>query len=108
MNIAPYLKLMAEKNASDLFFTTGAPACVKIEGDMKPVSRTALEPGLVKRIAYSVMDENQIKVFEEIKEMNLGLSLAASVDFVSTSISNAAKCPWLSASSKGPFRLLTS
>ncbi len=76
MNIAPYLKLMAEKNASDLFFTTGAPACVKIEGDMKPVSRTALEPGLVKRIAYSVMDENQIKVFEEIKEMNLGLSLA--------------------------------
>jgi twitching motility protein PilU len=75
MNITPYLKLMAERNGSDLFFTTGAPASVKIEGETRPLSRTPLEPGLVKRIAYSIMDEQQIKEFEQQREMNLGLSV---------------------------------
>lgn len=75
MNIAPYLKLMAERHASDLFFTTGAPVSIKIEGDTKPVSRTALEPGLTKRLAYNVMDAKQIEEFESTKEMNLGLSV---------------------------------
>lgn len=76
MNITPYLKLMAEKNGSDLFFTTGAPASLKIEGETRPISRTALEPGLVKRIAYSIMDEQQTEEFERTREMNLGLSVS--------------------------------
>ncbi len=75
MNIEPYLKLMAEKNASDIYFTTGAPACVKIEGETKPLSKTRLEPGLVKKIAYSIMDEDQTREFEETREMNLGMSV---------------------------------
>lgn len=76
MNIAPYLKLMSDKNASDLFFTTGAPASVKLEGEMRPVSRSALDPGVTREIAYSLMDEAQIHEFENTKEMNLGLSIA--------------------------------
>lgn len=76
MNITPYLKLMAEKNGSDLFFITGAPASIKIEGEMRPINRTPLEPGLVKRIAYSIMDEQQIKEFEQTREMNLGFAVS--------------------------------
>ncbi len=45
MSIEPYLKLMAQKNASDLFFTVGAPASVKIEGEMRPISRHTMAPG---------------------------------------------------------------
>lgn len=75
MNIAPYLKLMAEKNASDLFFTTGAPVGLKVEGETRPISRSPIEPGLVKRIAYGIMDEQQIREFEQAKEMNLALSV---------------------------------
>lgn len=76
MNIAPYLKLMADRNASDLFFTTAAPVSIKIEGETKPVGRSLLEPGMTKTVAYSIMDANQIKEFEVTKEMNLGLSVA--------------------------------
>jgi twitching motility protein PilU len=76
MNITPYLKLMSDKNASDLFFTTGAPASVKLEGEMRPVSRSALDPGVTREIAYSLMDKAQIREFEATKEMNLGLSIA--------------------------------
>jgi twitching motility protein PilU len=75
MNIAPYLKLMSEKQASDLYFTTGAAVSVKIEGETKPVSRKVLDPGLTKRIAYSIMDAKQIEEFELNKEMNLALSV---------------------------------
>lgn len=76
MNIAPYLKLMADRHASDLYFTTGAPVSVKIEGETKPVSRVALAPGQTKQIAYSIMDAKQVEEFEASKEMNLGLSVA--------------------------------
>lgn len=76
MNIEPYLKLMAEKNGSDLYLTTGAPVSVKIEGETRPLSKTPLAPGMVKKIAHSVMDEKQIKTFEETKEMNVALSVS--------------------------------
>ncbi|SFM63260.1 twitching motility protein PilU [Ectothiorhodospira mobilis] len=75
MLLLPYLKLMAQKNASDLFFTTGAPACVKIEGEVRPISRQALQPGGARELAYDVMDERQVAAFERDKEMNLGLSV---------------------------------
>lgn len=75
MNLQPYLKLMAERGGSDIFFTTGAPVSMNIEGKMHPIGKTPLEPGMTKDIAYSVMDENQKMGFEATMEMNLGMSL---------------------------------
>ena len=81
MNIDPYLKLMVEQNASDLFFTTGAPVCTKVEGVTRRVSRNVLEPGVVRKIAFSIMDDQQIREFEMTKEMNLGISVAGAGRF---------------------------
>jgi len=75
MNITPYLKLMADKGASDLFFTTGAPVSMKIEGDTKAVGKSPLEPGIVKQIANSIMSDEQKQEFAHELEMNLGMSL---------------------------------
>jgi len=75
MNITPYLKLMADKGASDLFFTTGAPVSMKIEGDTRAVGKSPLEPGMVKQIAESIMTEDQRDEFARELEMNLGMSL---------------------------------
>ena len=75
MNLQPYLKLMAERGGSDIFFTTGAPVSMNIEGKMHPIGKTPLEPGMTKEIAYSVMDENQKMGFEATMEMNMGMSL---------------------------------
>lgn len=66
---------MAERGGSDIFFTTGAPVSMNIEGKMHPIGKTPLEPGMTKDIAYSVMDENQKMGFEATMEMNLGMSL---------------------------------
>ena len=74
-DIAAYLKLMVEKNASDLFFSTGAPVNIKIEGTTSPVGQKYLAPGMVKNMAYSLMNDEQIKQFESTLEMNLAISL---------------------------------
>ena len=42
MDITPYLKLMVEKEASDIFITVDSPVKIKIEGKAQPVGKTAL------------------------------------------------------------------
>jgi len=70
MDINILLRLMAEKNASDLFFSTGAPPYMKIEGISTPMGQSPLPPGAIKDIAYDMMDDDQIKEFEEEWESN--------------------------------------
>jgi len=75
MDIGHFLKLMMQKRGSDMFLTTGAPIHIKLEGKMHPLGTTALPPGLVKRIAYSLMDADQTATFERTLELNMGLML---------------------------------
>ena len=55
MDMMPYLKLMAEKGASDLFFCTGSEPQIKINGAIRPVGTKKLEPGDVSEMAASLM-----------------------------------------------------
>ena len=75
MDIGYFLKLMTEKNASDMFLTTGAPVYIKIEGKLYPLGNTGLPPGMVKKIAYSLMDEGQVPQFERELELNMAIAL---------------------------------
>ena len=73
IDITPVLKFMVEKNGSDLFFSTGASIHIEIEGKTLPVNNQVMSPGMVKEIAYSLMDENKIKEFETTLEMNFAI-----------------------------------
>ncbi len=70
MDINLLLRLMAEKNASDLFFSTGAPPYMKIEGISTPMGQSPLPPGAIKDIAYEMMNDEQIEEFEGEWELN--------------------------------------
>ncbi len=74
MNLQPYLQLMSEQQASDMYFTTGAPVSVRIEGLMRPVGKSMLNPGMTKKLAYDLLKPAQIKEFERNLEINLGVS----------------------------------
>jgi len=74
LQIEPYLKLMAKKGASDLFFTTGAPASIKVDGVLQPISRKALAPGQAESIAREMMTEKQQETFDRETAANFGLS----------------------------------
>ncbi len=75
MDIGYFLKLMREKNASDLFLSTGAPVYIKVEGKLYALGNNELATGMVKKIAYSLMDEDQIKVFEHELEYTMAISI---------------------------------
>ena len=70
MFLTPLFKLMQEKQASDLFFTMGAPIQIKINGTAMPLNAQVLDAAAVKRIVYEMMSEEQIREFEEALEMN--------------------------------------
>ncbi len=74
MQILDYLKLMVKYEASDLYFTVGAPVSAKIHGILKPLEKTTQPAGQVKELAYSLMSEEQIALFEIKPEMNLAHS----------------------------------
>ena len=76
MNLQPYLKLMSEQSASDMYFTTGAPVSVRIDGKMRPVGKSMLSPGMTKKLAYDLLTPAQINDFEKKLELNLGVSYA--------------------------------
>ncbi len=76
MDITTYLKLMVEKNASDLFFSVGTPVNVKIEGDTKHIGEVPLTSVDVRQLAYSIMSDDQISEYEGSLELNMAFSAA--------------------------------
>jgi len=70
MIITPLLQLAADKLASDLFLSVGAPINIKIDGVAIPVNAQALDSITIKRIAYELMTPEQIAHFETHMEMN--------------------------------------
>jgi len=74
MNLQPYLKLMSDQQASDMYFTTGAPVSVRIDGSIRPVGKSMLSPGMTKKLAYDLLTPAQIQSFEKDLELNLGVS----------------------------------
>jgi twitching motility protein PilU len=70
MIISPLFKLMADKQASDMFFTSGAPIQIKINGTLLPVNDQRITPDQIRAIAYELMSPEQTREFEERHEMN--------------------------------------
>jgi len=64
-------KLMAEKQASDLFISCGAPINIKINGIVSAISTQPMDVETVRRIAYELMTKDQAREFENEMEMNL-------------------------------------
>ena len=74
MDFRSYLRTMVERDASDLYMSSGAPMSAKIDGTLQPLNDGTLTPEQVKEVAYSVMNEEQIREFEHKPEMNLAIS----------------------------------
>ncbi len=75
MGFDDYLRILAKHDGSDLYLSTGAPPCAKFHGALKPIDRTPLAPGVIKEIAWSIMDEEQRAEFDQELEMNLAYSI---------------------------------
>jgi|TARA_B100000315_G_scaffold255311_1_gene298373 twitching motility protein PilU len=52
MGFNDLLKMMIEKDGSDLFLTTGAPPSMKVFGKLQSLLDKKLPEGMVKKIAW--------------------------------------------------------
>ncbi|AUD77858.1 type IV pili twitching motility protein PilT [Kangiella profundi] len=75
MDINPLLKALMEHKGSDLFITVHRPPCIKINGQIRPVTKSMLTPAQVEALIHSSMTEKQMKEFEEKKECQYAISV---------------------------------
>jgi twitching motility protein PilU len=74
LNTKPLFKLMVEKKASDLFFTSNAPIKIKIEGQILPVNKQVLSPETVRQTAFAIMSAEQREHFVNEWELDFAVS----------------------------------
>jgi len=74
--IVKLLSMMLEQGGSDLFITAGCPPSIKIKGIMTPLSKHPLSAEDAKAITQSVMNDKQLKQFEETQECNFAIAPA--------------------------------
>jgi len=75
MDIQPYLNLLVEKSASDLFFTADSAVKLKVEGRVTSVGKTTLTPDLVESAANGIMDDRLRQLFSDTWECDFAIAL---------------------------------
>jgi twitching motility protein PilU len=66
---------MADKKASDIFISVGAPINIKLNGLAMPVNQTVMTAATVQQLLYEVLNARQIKEYEDEMELNTAFAL---------------------------------
>jgi twitching motility protein PilU len=74
MKMIDLLKVMVERDASDLYLTVASPPMYRINGEVQAAGGQNFAPEDLEPLAHSIMNEKQWKEFNEQMEMNLALS----------------------------------
>ncbi|MCA1778786.1 MAG: PilT/PilU family type 4a pilus ATPase [Xanthomonadaceae bacterium] len=80
-DIRDWLRQLHDAKGSDLFVTVGAPPCLKINGKIKPLGRTALTHEEVTSIVHGIMREDQREEFRTTRECQFAISLEGTARF---------------------------
>jgi len=63
--------LMAEKQASDIYVTAGAPIQIKIQGHTMPINQQVMDPATIRRMLAELVTPEQMERFERERELNI-------------------------------------
>ena len=69
------LRLMAEKQASDVYLSANAPALIKINGECVPINSQILPPDAPRNLLAEIVPPDRIEELEETGELNMGVPL---------------------------------
>ena len=67
------LKLMTKEGGSDLFITASFPPAMKLKGKMTPMTKKALTANDSMALTQCIMNDKQLKEFEETQECNFAI-----------------------------------
>lgn len=68
-------QLMAEKKASDIFVSVGAPINIKLNGVAVPVNQQTMDAATIMGLLGEILTEHQLAEFEDQLELNTGYAL---------------------------------
>ena len=71
--MADLLRAMMVKNASDMFITANATPSFKVDGKIFPIAGNPLDSKESQELCYSIMNEEQRRIFESDKECNFAI-----------------------------------
>jgi twitching motility protein PilT len=75
-SVNEYLQLLVEVGGSDLHLKAGGPAFVRIDGDLKPITRLPpVSPGDVERMANEMMDDRLRTAFDTHREADFAYAI---------------------------------
>lgn len=75
MDFTQLLKIMVDKDASDLFVTADARPTIKADGTLKPLTREPINAEQSRALVFSTMNDKQRAEFEGSRECNFALAL---------------------------------
>ena len=75
MDFDELINLMVLKKASDLFITAGMPPCIKVDGRVRPVSKTKLSEERAREMVLGIMSPIQRGEFSRTNECNFAISI---------------------------------
>lgn len=69
------LKMMADKNASDLFISSGSPPVFKIHGEIHLATTNPLTPDFCRQLVYEILDDDKRRAFEASKDLDFAYEI---------------------------------
>jgi twitching motility protein PilU len=76
MDFKNFLRILVNKDGSDLYLTFNAPPAAKFQGTLRPLSKEKMTEEALNEVAMGLMNSEQQQLFEQKPEMNLALDEA--------------------------------
>jgi twitching motility protein PilU len=70
------LRLMAEKNASDVYLSANTPILIRINGQILQLSDQVLTPAQIRQLLGELLTPQQFEEFDDTGELNRAISLS--------------------------------
>jgi twitching motility protein PilU len=74
-NMERVLRLMAEKNASDVYISANSPILIKINGQLLKISDQPLTPTQPRQLLAELLSPSQMEELEDTGELNLAIGV---------------------------------
>ena len=75
-NMERVLRLMAEKNASDVYLSANTPILIKINGQILQLSDTPLSHTQPRQLLAELLTPQQLEELDDTGELNVGVGIA--------------------------------
>ena len=75
MDIDELLQITVERLASDLHVRAGGPPYLRIDGELVPLDGPPVSPPEVERMAFDLMNEDQVRAFKQTNEADFAYTL---------------------------------